>query len=170
MDILPFGQTVLLWRLSRGFTQSALARRAGIPRPNLSAIECGRREVSLTTLRALAAGLDVRPGMLVDGAPPASGQRGQPALSRATIERIADAVAFNRQVTEPDEQVVVEALRTLLSHRTRAVCHQRGRPRTGRRAAVAAWIQLKSLYGRSAIQTLADRVLERQRAHDSTSH
>ena len=170
MSILPFGQAAWAWRLNRGLTQDALAKRAGVPRPNLSAIERGRREVSLTTLRALAAGLGVPPGLLVDGVPPVSAHGGQPSLSRETIERIADAVAFNRPVVEPTEQTAVEALRALLGHRTRAARHQQGRPRTGRRGALAAWVRLNGLYGRSAIQTLADRVLERQRAHDAKSH
>ena len=108
--------------------------------------------------------------MLVDGVSPASAHGGPPSLSREVIERIVDAVAFERRVTEPDEQITVEALRTLLGHRTRAVRQQRGRPRTGRRTALAAWVRLNSLYGRSAIQALADRVLERQRAHASKSH
>ena len=168
--MLPFHQTVWLWRLQRGLTQEALARHARMSRPNLSAIERGKREVTLGTLRALAAALGVQPGLLADGIPPASAFGKPPSLSRETIERIADAVAFDREVTEPDEQVTVEALRTLLGHRTRAVRHQRGRPRTRRRGVLAAWVRLNGLYGRSAIQTLADRILERQRAHDSKSH
>ena len=162
--VIPFGQTVRSWRLHRRMTQVQLAQTARLPRPNLSAIEQGKREVSLPTLRALAEGLGVRAGILVDGVPPALAQGGQPSLSRKTLERIADAVAFDRQVTEPTEQATVEALRTLLSHRTRAMRRQWSRPRRQRRSALAAWMWLKSLYGRSAIQTLADRVLERQRA------
>lgn len=167
MASLPFGDAVRLWRLSRGLTQEELARRARLSRPNLSAVERGRREVSLGTLRALAMGLDVRPGMLVDGVPPASLAGGRSSLSRQMMERIADAVAFNRPVTQPQEQAAVEALRTLLGHRTRAVRRQWGRPRAGRRRALAAWLHLNGLYGRSAIQALADRILERQRVHDA---
>ncbi|HMF41326.1 MAG TPA: helix-turn-helix transcriptional regulator, partial [Polyangia bacterium] len=66
----PFGETVLAWRLARGMTQAELGRAARIPRPNLSAIERGDREVTLKTLRALALALDVRPGVLADGIPP----------------------------------------------------------------------------------------------------
>lgn len=164
MIFLPFGQTVMLWRQRRGLSQQALARRAGIPQPNLSAIERGRRVASLPTIRGLAAALGVRAGLLVDGVPPGSVDHGSPLLSRETIERIVDAVAFHGRVAEPSEAVTVQALRVLVRHRTRAAHQQWGRPRTGKRAALAAWIQLKSLYGRSAIQMLADRVLERQRA------
>ena len=162
--MLPFDEAVVLWRLHQGLTQDTLAQRAGITRPNLSAIERGRREVSLKTLRALAAGLGVRPGLLVDGVPPDAARGRQPSLSRETIERIADAVAFNRRVTAPSEQVAASSLHALLGHRTRALRHQRGRPRTGRRMMLRAWLRLNGLYGRVVIQTLADRVLERQRA------
>ena len=167
---IPFGETIRLWRLHRRMTQEQLAQATHRPRPNLSAIEQGKREVSLPTLRAMAEGLGVRPGVLVDGVPPALAQGSQPSLSRETLERIADAVAFDRRVTEPSERLTVEALRMLLGHRTRAVRRQWSRPRIQRRRALAAWSRLKSLYGRSAIQTLADRILERQRPHESKSH
>jgi transcriptional regulator with XRE-family HTH domain len=45
--MLPFGATVVAWRLARAMSQENLARAAGIPRPNLSAIERGEREVTL---------------------------------------------------------------------------------------------------------------------------
>ena len=154
----------MLWRQRSGLTQQALAERAGIPQPNLSAIERDRRAASLTTIRALAAALGVRPGLLVDGVPPSSAAHGHPSLSRETIERIADAVAFDRPVTDPDEQAAVRALRVLLGSRMRAARRQWSIPRSGKHAALTAWIRLKSLYGRAAIQTLADRVLERQHA------
>ena len=79
----PFGETVLLWRLQRGLTQKELARRAGVPRPNLSAIERGQLEVSLKTVRALALALGVRPGVLVDGIAPEEGGAGE--LSREAM-------------------------------------------------------------------------------------
>lgn len=166
---LPFGQTLYLWRRARGLTQAELARRTRLSRPNLSAIEQGKREVTLGTLRALAVGLGIRPGMLADGMAPSALEQNGVRLSREALERIADAVAFNRPVTGPTERITVEALRSLLGHRTRAARGQWGRPRTTRRKALAAWIQLRSLYGRSAIHAFADRVLERQRAHDRTS-
>ena len=88
--MLPFGQTVRVWRVHRGMTQQQLAQAAHIPRPNLSAIEQGKREVSLSTLRALALALEVQPGVLVDGIPPSlSGGMSSP-FSRKALEEIAD--------------------------------------------------------------------------------
>jgi len=48
-----------VWRNYRGFTQSALAQRAGLPQSVISAVESGRREPSLSALRALARTLDL---------------------------------------------------------------------------------------------------------------
>ena len=165
--MLPFGQTVLLWRRRRGMTQEQVARAARLSRPNLSGIERGKREVSLTTLRALGAALGVRPGVLVDGIPP-GGAEGAP-LSREMIERIADAVAFERRLTDPQERATAAALRVLLRHRTRTVRGTAGPPAAGR-SALRAWIELTSRYETGAIQALADRVLERQIAHDPARH
>ena len=161
MGMLPFGQTVLLWRRRRGLTQAKVASAARVSRPNLSGIERGKREVSLTTLRALGAALGVRPGVLVDGIPP-GGAEGAP-LSREVIERIADAVAFDRRPADPEERATAAALRVLLRHRTRTVRGTAGPPAAGR-AALKAWLELTGRYDTGAIQALADRVLERQMA------
>lgn len=166
---LPFGQALYLWRRARGLTQAALAQRAKVSRPNLSAIERGKREVTLPTVRVLATALGMRPGTLVDGVPPLAAEGRRPSLSRETIERLADAVAFGRPIADPGEQEVVAALRALLEHRTRAIHQRWSRPRTGRRAAISAWAVLTSCYGREAIQNLADRVAERQRVYGSPS-
>ena len=165
--MLPFGQTVYLWRLEQGLTQAALAERAGIPRPNLSAIECGKREVSLGTLRALAAALGVRPGILADGAPP---QGGAIYSTRGAMERVADAVAFHRRLTDAKERLIAEELQALLQHRTQALRRQPGCRQRNRRVVRSAWGKLTSSCGRAVIQTLADRILERQRLHAPQSH
>lgn len=170
MAHFPFGQTVRLWRLHRGLTQAALARAAGLPRPNLSAIERGRRDVSLATLRTLAAALEVPTGALVDGLAPTEIQGVRPALSRAAVERIADAAARDRRVEDPREQTVVLALRVLLGSRMRSMRRQYRRPRLGHRRVLESWMLLKSLYDRQAIRVLADRVMERQHIHATTDH
>src|SRR6266700_81765 len=74
--MLPFGETLLAWRLARGMSQAELAQAARMSRPNLSAVERGDREVTLRTLRRLALALDVRPGILADGVAPAASAAG----------------------------------------------------------------------------------------------
>ena len=153
----PFGQNVLLWRIHRGLTQEGLARRAGITRPNLSAIERGRREVLLTTLRALAWALDVNPGILADGIGPGSAQAH--VFSRQALERIADAVWKGVPLKSGPEEKLAGLLKPLL--------HPRKNLSRGRRLSERAWLELKSAYPANTIQTLTERVQDRQQLHGS---
>lgn len=57
---------VKIWREHRGMTQQELANRAGISKPFLSQIECGKRKGTVETLSALARSLDVPLDVLVD--------------------------------------------------------------------------------------------------------
>ena len=151
----PFGQNVLLWRIHRGLTQEELAVRARMSRPNLSAIERGRREVSLTTLRALAMALDVNPGSLVDGISPAVVPNS--AFSRKTLERIAEAVWKGSPLPSAKEKKLADLLRQLL--------HSRKNLKRGKRSTERAWLQLKSAYPTQVIQTLIERVRNWERLH-----
>jgi transcriptional regulator with XRE-family HTH domain len=154
MDISPFGQTLFLWRLKRDLSQAELARRARIPRPNLSAIERGRREVTLGTLRALALALDVRPGVLADGALPLLWEK-KPTWSRASLERIADAAVFGKKVAFGFEQDVADLLR----------CVTREISSTKRKAAVS-WLRLKSACPPEVLRSLLQRIRDRERIYD----
>lgn len=164
----PFGETVLLWRLQRGLTQEDLARRAGVPRPNLSAIERGQREASLKTVRALGVALDVRAGLLVDGVLPQE-EEGTGKLSREAMERIADAVVRNAPLAEPKEQALADQLKYLVGSRLRAAgpvtkgstlrLTSKGAVRLGR-VSDRAWLSLSS-YPEAVIESLVSRILER---------
>lgn len=158
--MLPFSETLLLWRLERSLSQEALAQRAEISRPNLSAIERGKREVSLTTLRSLALALGVRPGVLVDGIGPGS-QQSRP-FSRQALERIADAVWKGTSLPSGEEKRLADPLRLLL--------HPRKNLSRGRRSRERAWLQLKSAYPPELIQTLIEKVRDREQAHGSKTN
>lgn len=153
---LPFGQTLLLWRAHRGMTQAQLAQAARLPRPNLCAIEQGHREVSLTTLRALALALKIPAGTLVDGLAPGEGE--SPAFSREALERIAAAVTTGRPRRHPAERDLAELLRSVTGPNAR---------RAGKRRAEAAWLTLQAKYPRDVIQTLLERIEGRRRLHVS---
>ncbi|HXU60996.1 MAG TPA: helix-turn-helix transcriptional regulator [Polyangia bacterium] len=143
----PFGETVLAWRLARGMSQAEVARAARLPRPNLSAIERGDRDVTLRTLRALAAALDVRPGALVDGELP--GQDGPP-LSRGALERVASAAATGG----PKLNTLSRRLRLVIGGESGA--DDRGR-RLGPRAGDAAYFGLRVSQPPQTIASLVDR-------------
>ena len=158
--MVPFGQNILLWRIHRGLTQEELAARARVSRPNLSAIERGRREVSLATLRALALALNVNPGSLVDGISPAVVQT--PSFSRKTLERIAEAVWKGTPLPSAKGKKLASLLKQLL--------HSRKNLKRGKRSTERAWLQLKSAYPPHIIQTLIEKVRDREQIHGQKAH
>jgi transcriptional regulator with XRE-family HTH domain len=154
----PFGETVLAWRLTRGMTQAQLARAAKLPRPNLSAIERGDREVTLRTLRTLALALDVRPGALVDGETPGAG----PPLTRTQMERIANAAVHGTALSDSRESALVSWLSVALSTRLRESKKHKGvRPRFGGRQTDRAYFLLRSAEESATVASLLNRVAEK---------
>jgi len=57
---------IRIWREHRGMTQQKLANSAGISKPFLSQIECGKRKGTAETLSAIARSLDVPLEVLLD--------------------------------------------------------------------------------------------------------
>jgi transcriptional regulator with XRE-family HTH domain len=160
--MLPFHEALRLWRRYRRLTQAALAERARIARPNLSAIERGRREVSLGTLRALALGLELRPGVLADGLPPRAPEGGGSLLSRRALERIADAVVEGTSLNNEQERALGDALRKVVRHRLCAASPRHPRVRRGVRAAEDAWLWLRAATPPAAVRNLLQRIAKRQ--------
>lgn len=157
---MPFGETVLAWRLVRGMTQAQLAQAAGVARPNLSAIERGGHDVTLRTLRALALALGIRPGFLVDGVAPGAGSR---AMGRVTLERVARAAARNEALSDPRQAALANRLRETTSARRSAASGMRpvpgpdarsSRPRAGDRA----YFLIKTAEASGTLASLVERV------------
>src|SRR3989338_610199 len=82
----PFGDKLAAWRLFRGLTQEQIAGKSGVPRPNLVALEKGRRECTLSTLHRLALAVGITPGTLLDRDPPGYRRKG---VGRHTVDRLA---------------------------------------------------------------------------------
>jgi transcriptional regulator with XRE-family HTH domain len=153
----PFGETVLAWRLARGMTQGALASAAHVPRPNLSAIERGDREVTLKTLRALALALGVRPGVLVDGVMP---EAGAGPLTRETMERVATATARGSRLTNAREALLSQRLGAAFSARMNPG-DVRTRRRPGPRENDRAYFLLRTVEAPQTLASLFTRVAEK---------
>jgi len=60
--MIPIGDQIYLRRLEQRLTQEELAKQAGIPQPNLSNIEKGKQDLTVSTLRKIAFALSVPPG------------------------------------------------------------------------------------------------------------
>lgn len=151
----PFGETVLAWRLARRMTQAALATSARIPRPNLSAIERGDREVTLKTLRALALALDIRPGVLADGAMPGGDPK---PMGRERLERVAGAAALATDLKHPQEAGLSRLLGETLSAR-RDLGGARRQPRPNGRD--RAYFLLRTAQSPETLASLFARVTEK---------
>jgi len=164
MQTLPFGQTLLLWREYQGMTQGQLAEKAGISRPNLSAVERGKAEVSLKTLRAMAYALGVRPGVLVDGFPP-GWQAEAKRLDRAALERIAAAVVTGKPPEDLSEASAATELRVLTRSRLQASGRKpiRGTVPSAR-AAAGAWLRLEARVHPDDVRSLLQRIGDRTRS------
>lgn len=129
-------------------TQAALARAARVPRPNLSAIERGDRDVTLRTLRALALALDVLPGVLANGTPP----RDLVPLTREGMERIARAANRESATDGPREAAIARQLRAVTNVRRAGKLARRPR------SADHAYFRLRSQLAGETLASLVDRV------------
>lgn len=160
IGMLPAGRTLKLWRREKGFSQEELARQSGIPRPNLSRIEQGSRDMTLATLRRLAAALDIRAGILADGVPPESAAP-EKRWSREELDRMARYLAgFSVKLT-PREKESAELLRPLILQKIRLkkIEHSRSTLQRGQTLREgSALIAAKSKFQRSEIQSLLNRL------------
>jgi transcriptional regulator with XRE-family HTH domain len=156
--MLTLGQTILIWRSSRGLSQSQLAQKAGLSRPNLSQIESGKRDVTVGTLRRIAFALQVNPGTLVDGEAP--GIKKGEKLSRQKMELLAAAVADGLELQGQDGQRVADLAVITRSQRS-ALTGAPSSHRRGIRRENAAWLRLKATCSPEELQSLVRRITER---------
>ena len=158
--MFPFGQTLYLWRLERGLTQSELARRTGIARPNLSRIEQGGQDVTIQTLRRLAEALDIRPGLLADGLPPEPTRRRR--LTRKGLDRIARAAVGRKLALSGEEKELAGLVRSVLKRKLGLTSrYGRSLPRTAKEEE-KNWLRLKVQIGAPAWANLLHRVQKLQ--------
>ena len=139
--MLSLGRAVLSWRNRRGLSQADLALKSGVPRPNLSNIERGKKDASLQTLRMLAQALGVTAGTLVDGIPPEPAQD----FSREALESIARAVHSGGKLANASHQALAENLRIVAGPRLRALNPQYPASRRIGRKSDNAWLALSAL-------------------------
>jgi len=156
MYMLPLGTTILLWREERGLRQEELSQKALLSRPNLSAIERGKRDVTLKTLRLLASALDITPGVLADGRPPRYDLQ-RPSLDRETLERIAEEAAGGKPARTSFERDIARDLSKLIRSRQLAMGLKKGAARRGGRDSYKALTRLKANFEKDVLQSLLKR-------------
>jgi transcriptional regulator with XRE-family HTH domain len=112
--MIPAGRTIEQWRRSKGMSQAELAGRSGIPRPNLSIIEQGGRDLTLSTLRRIADALGITPGTIADGVLPLA--LGRAVWTREQLDKIARAAAGRPAKLSGEEEKALQAVKELLKH------------------------------------------------------
>lgn len=160
--MFPIGRTILLWRMERKLSQAELARTSGIPRPNLSVIEQGGRDVTLTTLRRLALALGVAPGILADGIPPPAGPH---PWTREGLDRLARYLAGEKIRLSPDEKDTAELLKPLVQTKmTGSSSPSRASWRRSARTEEKCLARIKSRFRREELRSLLNRLEKRLQA------
>ena len=150
--MLPIGRAIQAWRAERGWTQEKLSHESGVPRPNLSLIEQGARDLTLSTLRRLAQALGVRPGILADGAAPSSSPPQK--WTRENLDRIARALSGLKTPLNVGEKKAAAMIRPLISQKMRLKkIAQRGARREKRNL-----IAIKQQFEPAEIKNLLNRV------------
>lgn len=155
--MVAFAENVYLWRIFRGLSQQELAERSGIPRPNISAIESGKREVSLATLRLLASSLKTTPGALVNGIAPIH-FKGD-ILSRESLEEIVQAsLGRNKAHLRPQQKDISTSLSRIIRNRVNAANDIYKDIIKDRQTYINDWLLLKTALGPEVLNSLLARV------------
>ncbi|HDH04580.1 MAG TPA: XRE family transcriptional regulator [Nitrospirae bacterium] len=158
--MIAFGENILLWRLHRSLSQERLAALSNIPRPNLSNIEKGKRDVTLSTIRSLANALGALPGTLVNGEPPEHKKHAGD-LSREFMERIAGSVARGKPPGDREEHRLYQLLREVLRCSLKCAREPRRRLPLPAGKCGLAWLRLRALYPPEIVNSLIARTRER---------
>ncbi|MBI3312958.1 MAG: helix-turn-helix domain-containing protein [Candidatus Omnitrophica bacterium] len=138
-------------RSRRGWTQAELAAKAGIAQANLSNIEKGKRDLTVSTLVRVAAALEVRPSELIEE-PPVK----KLSFARHKIETLAKAVIFPDTKASSEIRQLAKLFREILPETN---------PRAGSRKIQQAWMQLRRRFSSGEIRGIFQRIEDaRQRA------
>ena len=103
------------WRVQRGLTQDALAKRAGLTQAQVSTLENQAHLPTLKTLNKLAQALGAGVGELMNPPP-----RPYPSLSRHDIDAIAEAVVSGERRLAPRFNRLADAVASLVSRKLNA--------------------------------------------------
>ena len=145
--MFAMGQKLCLLRLQKGITQGELSRRSRIPQSNISNIEKGKQDLTISTLLKLCSALEVKPAdVFKEDLPP---QRLP--FTRVSVERMAKAIVEGSwERLSPSEEEIARLFADLL-------------PQPRRRALPAreihhAWYELRKKLADEEIRILLERI------------
>lgn len=156
--MLTIGERIRDFRRQKGWTQAGLAGRSGIPQPNLSRIEAGEQDPTVSTVLRICSALGVRPAEIFEDRPVPRPVR----WTRNALERVAKAVVGSPgKLTEPEKEIV-ELLKDEIPGCRRRLSTKR---------IYQSWSELKRRLSREEIRTLLERIRDaEQRKHEKGRH
>ena len=133
-------------RQRQGLTQAELASRTGISQANLSKIERGEQDPTVSTVLRICSALGIPPAEIFKEETP----RETLQWTRPRLERLAKAALGFEEELDEEEKKIVELLKVVLPH-------PRGR-RLSSKKVYASWYELKQRLSEKEIKTLVERV------------
>lgn len=159
------GQSIRHHRLLAGLTQPELAARCGIPQAGLCRIERDQRDLTVGSLRNIAAALGITPDLLLSPSPPAfhpvASERAKrlPAPTREQMESLATLVAVGNNGSHdsleaskhlPDWMLDwLDTWRTVIGGKSRQASDQ---------TVYRAWNRIKSEWPAQTIRSMTQRI------------
>jgi len=130
-------------------TQMELVRKTGIPQPNVSKIERGKQDLTVSTLLKICSALEAHPSELF--ACEAKPLRKREVLfSRSLVERIARAVVHGKNGLSPRWRRIARWIREVLP--------QSAKTRPKQKNLHQAWMALKHELRNEEIKILFERI------------
>ncbi len=148
--MFPIGSHIYLKRLEKAITQNELAILAGIPQSNLSNIERGKCDMTVSMLRRIAVALDVAPTYFFADFDDESGKK---ELSRNEIEKIAKIVAKGAEPSTSKQREITELVKKVIPHSGRKRMKNLNR----------SWLELRKRFSAAEISSIYERVEEYRR-------
>jgi len=145
--MLTIGPRLHLERIRRGVSQTELARKTGIAQANLSNIENGKQDITVSTLLQICLALDIKPSSVLD---PPIRHKSNRRFTRARLEKIAASVVGPHLPSSKEDEDLVRLLRkNMLPWRNR---------RTSSKGTAINWADLRQRLTDDEIATLRQRV------------
>ena len=151
------GFKIAEYRNRKRWTQTELAARVGMAQANLSNIEKGKRDLTVSTLLRIATALEVRPSELIEE------EMSSPslALTRPQIEGLAQAVVEPQRKASAEIKKWAPLFRIILPQAP---------SRVSVRKAQQAWVELRRHFSSQEIQGICRRIEDaRQRSYAKTA-
>lgn len=144
--MLTVGPKLYLERVRIGISQAELSRRTGIAQANLSNIENGKQDITVSTLLQICMALGIKASHVLE---PSAADRPRTRFSRARLERIAAAVVKGRLPSSKEDREIVRLFRNPI------VGHNRKIPS---KETTLYWASLRQQLTGAEIETLRQRV------------